>query len=70
MSTKKFQTNSKNSISTNFSLSYMDLHKIAKRATPEMFCKYKTALLLYIVFNDKVPQKEWFQLIINIYISL
>jgi hypothetical protein len=29
------------------SISYMDLQKMAKRATPEMFCKYKTALLLY-----------------------
>jgi hypothetical protein len=23
------------------SISFMDLHKIAKRATPEMFCRYK-----------------------------
>ena len=45
---------------------YMDLHKITKRATPEMFCQYKTALLLYRLFNDNVPEDEWIQLNVNI----
>jgi hypothetical protein len=48
------------------SFSYMDLHQIANRATPEMFSSYKTALLLYGIFNEKVPIDEWIHLNIDI----
>jgi hypothetical protein len=36
-------------------ISFMELHKITKIATPEMYSKYKLALLLYGIFNDNVP---------------
>jgi hypothetical protein len=37
------------------SISFMELHKIAKRVTPEMYSIYKMAILLYRIFNDNVP---------------
>lgn len=42
--------------------SYSDLHRLAKRATPEMYCKYKCAILLYKTFNQKNPMEEWIHL--------
>ena len=33
-------------------ISHHDLHKMTKRATPEMFREYKTAFLLFKAFND------------------
>ena len=44
------------------SISYKELHKITKRATPEMICEYKMALLLYKTFNDRQPEGEWLNL--------
>ena len=46
-------------------ISYQNLHKITKRATPEMYCNYKMALSLYKVFNDKFPCNEWLHLNFN-----
>ena len=43
-------------------ISYENLHKITKRATPEMMSQYKLALSLYKVFNNKTPMSEWLQL--------
>ena len=44
-------------------ISYLNLHSILKRATPEMICKYKLALQLFKKFNHKLPDYEW--LILN-----
>lgn len=43
-------------------ISYNNLHKMAKRATPEMFCKYKLSLLLHKLYNDRFPTNEWLHL--------
>ena len=40
-------------------ISYHDLHKKTKWATPEMFCNYKLALSLFMVFNNKSPLNQW-----------
>jgi hypothetical protein len=45
--------------------SYFDLHRITKRATPDMICKYKLALWLYKTFNDRLPYNEWLHLNFN-----
>ena len=42
--------------------SYNDLHVLTKRATPNMYCDYKNAILLYKTFNDRVPYDEWLNL--------
>ena len=44
------------------SISYEELHKRTNRATPEMMCEYKLALLLYKSFNDRQPEGEWLHL--------
>ena len=36
----------------------MDIHKVTKRSTPEMYSKYKCALQCYKVFNERSPQTE------------
>ena len=43
-------------------ISFLQLHKMAKRATPEMFRKYKLALLLHRTFNEKIPLNDWLSL--------
>jgi hypothetical protein len=40
-------------------ISYNNLHKMAKRATPEMFSRYKLSLLLHKLYNDQFPIDEW-----------
>ena len=45
-----------------YDISHVNLHKITNRATPDMFCKYKLALLLFKTFNDKIPFDEWISL--------
>ena len=40
-------------------ISYHNLHKIANRATPDMFCTYKLCLLLYKLYNNEYPLEEW-----------
>ena len=42
--------------------SHYDLHKITQRATPNMYCKYKIAILLYKTFNNQIPYEEWLEL--------
>jgi hypothetical protein len=39
--------------------SFIGLHKQAKRTTPEIFGLFKLSLLLYITFNDAIPETEW-----------
>jgi hypothetical protein len=42
--------------------SHYDLHKITQRATLNMYCKYKIAILLYKTFNNQIPYEEWLEL--------
>ena len=40
-------------------ISHQNLHKIANRATPEMFCTYKLCLLIHKLYNNEYPLEEW-----------
>jgi hypothetical protein len=42
--------------------SNLNLHGKTKRAAPNMFCEYKTALLFYRTFNYKIQEDEWIYL--------
>ena len=42
--------------------SFIDLHIKYKRATPNDFYKYRHALLLYKIFNDRFPVNDWLDL--------
>ena len=44
------------------SISYVDLHALHNRALPTKFCFYRHCLLLYKVFNDLIPKKDWLDL--------
>ena len=43
-------------------VSYVDLHKLHKRALPNKFCLYRHCLLLYKVFNNEIPRNDWLDL--------
>ena len=43
-------------------ISYIDLHTLHKRALPTKFCFYRHCLLLYRVFNNSIPEKDWLDL--------
>jgi hypothetical protein len=43
-------------------ISYVNLHKVANRATPGMFLKCKMSLLLYRTFNNEIPETDWLSL--------
>ena len=43
-------------------ISYVDLHSIYERALPSKLCFYRHCLLLYKVFNNSVPTKDWLDL--------
>ena len=43
-------------------MSYIELHKINKRATPFEFCNYKHALLLYKLIHTELPKLDWIDL--------
>ena len=43
-------------------ISYIDLHKLHKRAIPNKLCLYKHSLLLYKVFNNLMPRRDWLDL--------
>ena len=43
-------------------ISHVDLHKLHKRALPSKFCLYRHCLLLYKVFNNAIPKKDWLDL--------
>ena len=43
-------------------ISFIELHKISKRATPMMISEYKCALQLYKTFNECQPINEWVHL--------
>jgi hypothetical protein len=46
-------------------ISYVQLHTMAGRATPKMFCNYKLALLLYKTINEEVTEEDWLSLNFN-----
>ena len=41
---------------------YLNLHKMANRATPCMFIKYKLSLLLHRTLNHEIPENDWLSL--------
>jgi hypothetical protein len=43
-------------------ISFLELHKISKRATPMMLSEYKCVLQLYKTFNECLPINEWVHL--------
>jgi hypothetical protein len=43
-------------------ISYASLHKMANRATPEFFLKYKMSLLLYRTLNNEISETDWLSL--------
>ena len=43
-------------------ISYINLHIKLKKATPDMYCNYKLALMLYKTHNDCLPESEWIAL--------
>jgi hypothetical protein len=45
---------------------HQNLHKLSNRATPSMYCDYKSALQLYKLFNENTPQNEWIHLNLDI----
>ena len=47
------------------SISFLELHKITKRATPMMLSDYKCALQLYKTYNHCLPMNEWLHLNID-----
>ncbi len=43
-------------------ISYVDLHKLHKRALPNNFCTYRHCLLLFKVINNKTSKRHWLDL--------
>jgi hypothetical protein len=43
-------------------ISYVDLHKLHKKALPNNFCTYRHCLLLFKVFNNKILERDWLNL--------
>ena len=44
-------------------LSFINLHEMAGRATPNKIMSYKLALQLYRTFNDQTPMQDWLKTI-------
>ena len=51
--------------SYNQEMSYLKLHELNIRATPEQFCIYKQSLLLHTLYNFETPKNEWLTLNFN-----
>ena len=49
----------------NLAMSYHTIHAINNRATPDQFCTYKHALLLYNLYNKQLPPLEWIAINFN-----
>ena len=45
-----------------FTISYLDLHKLHARALPNNYCRYRHCLLLYKLYNNCSPTKDWIDL--------
>ena len=46
-------------------MSFIELHEINKRATPEQYCIYKHSLILHHIYNNETPTMEWQNLNFN-----
>ena len=46
-------------------MSFIELHEINKRATPEQYCIYKHSLTLHHIYNNETPTMEWQNLNFN-----
>ena len=46
-------------------MSFIELHEINKRATPEQHCIYKHSLSLHHIYNNETPTMEWQNLNFN-----
>ena len=46
-------------------MSYLKLHELNNRATPEQLCIYKQSLLLHTLYNFETPKIEWLSLNFN-----
>ena len=46
-------------------MSFIELHEINKRATPEQHCIYKHSLTLHHIYNNETPTMEWQNLNFN-----
>ena len=46
-------------------INYIELHKMAGRATPSMLTNYKLALMLYNIYNSVNQSDEWVHLKLN-----
>ena len=47
-------------------MSFLKLHYLNTRATPEQFCVYTLSLLLHILYNNKTPTNEWVSINFNL----
>ena len=45
--------------------SFMQIHSLARRASPDKYCTYKHALLLHKIYNSHTPKLEWTALNFN-----
>ena len=46
-------------------ISFVQIHSLAGRATPEKYCNYKHALLLHKIYNNHSPKLDWIALNFN-----
>ena len=46
----------------NYLMSYDHLHTVNKRAQPSQIQHYKLALLLFKIYRDQIPSREWLAL--------
>ena len=46
-------------------MSFIKLHEINKRATPEQHCIYKHSLTLHHIYNVETPTTEWLNMNFN-----
>ena len=44
------------------SLSFLKIHEMSDRATPEIFTLYKNVLLLHKLYNNNTVENEWISL--------
>ncbi len=47
-------------------ISHHNLHKATNRATPSMYCDYKSALQIFKLLNENTPKNDWIHLNLDI----
>ena len=45
--------------------SFINKHKLSKRALPNQLLEYKHAILLHKIYNEKIPPMDWIELTFN-----